>query len=56
MKWLLLVFVFHGSGAPVAVQHEFNMLSDCMAAYSMTRSEVGKVPAATVVGGCTQRM
>ena len=56
MKWLLIVFLFHGNGAPVAYEHEFNMLSDCMAAYSMVRSEAGKVPAAIVVGGCTQRM
>mgnify|MGYP001614273819 CR=1 FL=1 len=53
MKWVLILLIFHGNGAPAVVREEFSMLSDCMAAQRMLQIAT---PNAVAVGGCTQKM
>jgi len=52
MKWILILLIFHGNGAPAVVQEEFNSVMDCRAAHETLRV----APQTTVVtGGCFQK-
>jgi len=53
MKWILILLIFHGNGAPAVVQEEFNVLSDCLAA----KAELKFLPpTAVITGGCFQKL
>jgi len=54
MKWILILLIFHGNGAPAVVQQEFNLVSDCLAVHAEMR--LNRAPAATITGGCFQKL